>query len=347
MGIREDVKAEIREDYLRESPYLDTAILDVLESGVRADTGGLPIACVVDRLRELHRENGTPENGTQERTPGREERRAEATELITDAEIVQAIAPEVERLREAHFNSPQPPFTAVEDAAVWIESRSAADSERFEGTPAARALDDVERLVRQHGLSEVRIKSVELPYYRPGDDHQKTVITSPHTYLRVLARRTKTTARSVGLYQGALVMHILTGSDPGRRRVSVRETENNYAPYPGGPQLRTNYVQVSYYVRDLSEKQHRDIYNSVRGHITGLNRKAHLEESQARIYELVHVHGGPWRKDWKHGGKKKLLETVLEDARREELTHSRGVYSTTKGIEKAYERACERLEPST
>lgn len=115
-------------------------------------------------------------------------------------------------------------------------------------------------------------------------------------------------------------MHVLTGSKPERRRVSVGANESSHAPYPSGEQLHVNHVQVSFYVRDVSEKQLQDIYNSVRGHITDLNRKAHLEESQARIYELVHARGGPWRRDWKHGDKAKLLRAVLVDARNEELT---------------------------
>lgn len=346
MGIRESVKAEIEEPWLRESPYLDTAIIDVLESGPRTATGELPAVCVVGRLRELHRENETPENETQERTPGREERRAQATNLITNAEVVQAISPEVKKLREKRFGSPDPPFTNMADAAAWVEEDSAADRKRHAGSSAAHALKKIRKLQRQHEfLEEVRIKAVELPYQRPGEDHMRSVHTSPQTYSRLLANRTSFIARYTGLPQDALVMHVLTGFEPERRRVSVKTTESSYAPYPGGPQLHTKHVQVSFYVRDLSEKQLRDIYNSVRGHITGLNRKAHVEESQARIYELVHEHDGPWRKDWKHGGKEDLLRAVLADAQSEGLTHSRGVYATTKGIEKAYDAARKRLEP--
>ncbi len=345
MQIRERVKSEIKEPWLRDSPYLDTAIVDVLESGPRTATGELPV-CVVDRLRELHRENGTPENETQERTLGREERRAQATNLITNAEVARAIAPEVEELREKRFGSPDPPFTNMADAVAWVEEESAADRESHKNTTAAQALEEIERLKDECGpLEEVQCKAVFLPYQRPEDDHKKSVYTSPQTYSRKLANRTSSIARYTGLPQDALVMHVLTGGEPQLHGVRIKTTNKVYAPYPVGPQLRTNHVEVSFYIRDLSEKQLRHIYNSIRGHITGHNSKGHVEESQARIYGLVHEHGGPWRKDWKYGGKEDLLRAVLADAQSEGLTHSRGVYTTTKGIEKAYDSARKRLEP--
>jgi hypothetical protein len=350
VSIRERVKSEIKDPRLRESSYLDTAILDVLESGTRTDNGEIPVASVVDKLDELHRENGTAENTTTERRPGREERRARATKGITNTEVVAAISLEVEKLREERFRNSEPPFSTVADAAAWVEAESAEDWERHKKTPSAKALEDIERLRQEYGpLEEVQIKTVMLPYQRPDSDHQKSVPTAPHTYLRLLANVTSRIASRTGLYQDALVMYLLTGFEPERRRASVKTTESTYAPYPSGPQLRTNHVEVSFYVRDLTEKQLRDIYNSVRGHITGLNRKAQIEERQARIYELVHEHGGPWRKDWKHGRKAKLLRAVLADAQREGLTYVRNgeekVYDSEKGIEKAYLAARKRLEP--
>ncbi|MDN5696748.1 MAG: hypothetical protein L0G70_02090, partial [Rubrobacter sp.] len=193
--------------------------------------------------------------------------------------------------------------------------------------------------------TEVQIDSKRtlLPYQRPGYDHAKHVPSFPRTYLERFALRTESISRHTGLPHDALTMHVLTGFTPLRSRARIATTRSHYS-VPGGQQIDVSHAEVKFFARDLTYKELRNIYNSIRGHVTGKGRKGRADDPQAQIWALVQKRGGP---PLKHGTKQRFWTEILEAWTSEQPPPRNGEklrYTTPRGAEKAYDAARKRLE---
>jgi hypothetical protein len=221
-----------------------------------------------------------------------------------------------------------------------VEQTSAADRERFlADTSKQAALDEIERLKEAHRLEEVRFDDTRtfLPYQTPGDDHVKYAGTFPATYLRKLAIRTASIAQHTGLPQDALVIHLLTGLKPLRSRAQMKTTRH-VRTLPSGEQITLNEATVAFRAQDLTYKEIRSVYKSVREHVGGKGTKG-LEHKDVEIWKLVQELGGPPQQ---HGGKGPFWKQVLECWNHE---HPDEPYTSTNWAKNHYFKAAKRLKP--
>lgn len=339
--LREQIKNRIGDEDLRESPELESEILRALEQIQQGHKPADLDAQVIERarkrresVRSLHKQD----NPTGAREPT-------TADLLTSEALVNAIAPQVGKLRNSRFESLGPPFTSIAEASAWVEEESASDLRDWRGDAAAReeAHEEIERLAREHRI-EIVGKQTLLTYQRPGDDHVKHVPAIPETYLHKLAKEAKRITKHTGLPEDAVVMHVLTGLTPIRSRARITTTESYYASVPGGEQIDVSYANVVFYARDLTYEELRSIYNGIRGHVTGKGRKGRADDPQARIWTLVQERGGPPRE---HGTKQRFWREILEAWQSEQPSPQSGErlrYTTARGVEKAYDSARKRLE---
>jgi hypothetical protein len=161
------------------------------------------------------------------------------------------------------------------------------------------------------------------------------VPTVPGTYLCQLAEESRRTATRCGVPQAALVTHVLTGLEPARSRAWITTKKNWYA-LPSGEQIGVNEATVTFYARDLTEKELKIIYNGVRRHVGGKGTKG-MENKDEAIWELVQRLGGPPQE---HGSKGLFWEKALEYWNRE---HPDDTFGSPDFIRMRYHRGLKRL----
>ncbi len=89
--------------------------------------------------------------------------------------------------------------------------------------------------------------------------------------------------------------------------------------------------------RDLTDKELRRIYSTVRGHVGRKGTKG-LEDKDEDLWKLVQDMGGPPER---HGRKGLFWQTVQEAMNRKYP----GQYTTSKGVQQRYFNILERLQP--
>ena len=319
-------KLDDQSSHLKGSPWLYQAFLEVVNESVPETPEETKYARAAQRAKELAHDN---EESL--------ELRQTATDRIFGDALVRALAPTIAELRESEFGNNEPPCAGVEEAAAWIEAQSERDLERWRAKSGERRIadDKIQLLADEHDI-EITFKSTLLPYQKLGYEHVKWVPAVPRTYLYTLAKETERITKRTGLPQDALVIHVLTGLKPIRSRARVTTRTNHYT-LPSGEQLHVNEAVVNFRARDLTDKELRGIYRTVKGHVGGKGTEA-LDDKDEYLWNLVQDMGGPPRK---HGTIGPFWQTVLEKMDREYP----GEITTRRGIEQRYERILLRLQP--
>jgi hypothetical protein len=324
----ENVERKLPESakHLKGTPLVHQALLETLEDTRPGESTEAHYARAAQRTIELERESKSIHL---QRTP---------TDRIFGDALVRALAPRIENLRKAEFGSPDPPFENEADAAQWVEQTSKASLMAYRERSEERkeAYNEISKLASEHQI-EIDYKSTLLPYHQaPDDEHAKWVATVPGTYLYRLAEETRWIATRTGLPQDALVVHVLTGLRPVRSRARLATRENVYK-LPSGEKIRANEATVTFFARDLTDKELRRIYNIVRGYVGGKGTRG-LEDLDEYLWKLVQDMGGP---PAQHGSKGRFWRTVQEAMNR----RYPGRYTTSKGVQQRYVNILERLQP--
>jgi hypothetical protein len=326
-GIESKLDNESR--HLRGSPYLYQAFFEVVYESEPGLSDDIKNARAAQRAKELARDNEEEESLELRQTP---------TDRIFGNAIVRALAPTIADLRErSEFKRPEPPFTSVAEAAAWVETRSTKDLEgwRAKSRQRNKAHDEIQRLVNKHGI-EIRYESTLLPYQMSNNELDiKWTPVVPGTWLYRLAKETQRIAKHTGLPQDALVIHVLAGLSPVRSRARVTTRENHYT-LPSGEQIHVNEAVVTFRARDLTDRELRGIYRTVKGHVGGKGTEA-LDDKDEHLWILVQDMGGPPQA---HGTKGPFWQAVLEKL---DLKYP-GQITTRRGVEKRYDRILKRLQ---
>lgn len=320
-------KLDAQSSYLKGSPWLYQAFLEVVNESGPETSEDAKYARAAQRAKELAHDN---EESL--------EIHETATDRIFGDALVRALAPTIENLRKREFESPEPPFGSVEEASEWINARGTEDLKawRAKSEQRSKAHDEIQHLADEH-LIELTFNSTLLPYQVPDDEHVKWVPAVPMTYLHELAKETDRIARRTGLPQDALVVHILTGLKPVRSRARITTRESHYT-LPSGEQLHVNEAAVTFRARDLTDKELRGIYQMVKGHVGGKGTEP-LGDKDEYLWTLVQDMGGPPQK---HGTKGPFWRTAQEKMNRQ---YPGDPYTTWEGVKSRYYSILERLQP--
>lgn len=316
--------------HLKRSPLLGTAIYANLKELLKGSSNLSDDEAdrqAIERLEELHLKYTV--------TPGL---RLTPTDMLFGEALVMALAPKVEGLRRERPGGTKPPFTTVKKATEWIEWKSEQDlaAWREKSKEREKAIDEIKKLADEH-LIEFDLKFACLPYQKPDEDHVKNVPVVPGTYLRKLAQETALIAKSTGLPQDALVIHVLTGLKPIRSRAPMKTTWSFYN-LPSGEQLAVYEAAVTFHAQDLTDEELRKVYNNVRHHLGGKSTKG-LEHKDVEVWKIVQGLGGPPQQ---HGGKGPFWKEVLEIYVR---GHPDEPYTSPNWAKKHYFKAAKRLSP--
>ena len=320
-------KLDAQSSYLKGSPWLYQAFLEVVNESGPETSEDAKYARAAQRAKELVHDN---EESL--------ELHETATDRIFGDALVRALAPTIENLRKREFESPEPPFGSVEKVSEWIKARSSEDLKAWRAKNEQRSKADVEiqRLADEH-LIELTFNSTLLPYQVPDDEHVKWVRAVPGTYLYDLAKETDRIAKRTGLPQDALVVHVLTGLKPVRSRVRVTERESHYT-LPSGEQIHVNEAVVTFRARDLTDKELRSIYRMVKGHVGGKGT-TEMGDKDEVLWTLVQDMGGP---PHAHGRKGPFWRAVQEKMNEQ---HPEDPYTTWEGVKSRYYSILARLQP--
>jgi len=319
-------KLDNQSGHLKGSPWLYRAFLEVLNESGSGISEDIKYARGAQRAKELAREN--------------EEESLELPKTHTDRifgdALVRALAPTIADLREREFGSRDPHFADVGEAAQWIKTRSMKDLAgwRAKSEERRKAHDEIQRLADEH-LIEITYKSTLLPYQMPDDEHVKWAPAVPGTWLYRLAKETQRITKRTGLPQDALVVHVLTGLKPVRSRARVTTRESHYT-LPSGEQIHVNEAAVTFRARDLTDKELREIYRMVKGHVGGKGTEA-LDDKDEYLWILVQDMGGPPQA---HGTKGPFWRAAQEKMN---LKHPVAPYTTYKGVQDRYDSIVKRL----
>ena len=314
------------EKHLADRHLVEAAVMRLAARGVQPGFDDKYHHLLVEDVREMDHETRS------------EELALKASDRLFGKALVRALAPKIEDLRKGRFESSQPPFETITQAAEWVERTSKADLAewREESEERTAASAEIERLAHKHRI-ELEERVTLLPYQKPGDEHVKWAPTVPGTFLHQLAQETRRIAEHTGLPSDALITYVLTGLEPARSRAQLTMKENWYM-LPSGEQIGINEATVAFRARDLTDKELRTIYGMVRRHVGGKGTKG-IRDKDVDLWELVQELGGPPRE---HGRKGQFWEKVREYWNRE---HPDEPYTTTNGVKRRYERISERLRP--
>lgn len=187
-----------------------------------------------------------------------------STEFLAGERLVEKLSPLVWALRENVFGHSEAPFETVADAASWVERESEADLKDWRESSEERdkARKEIERLAREYRIELVNERHT-LTYQRPTGDHVKHAPAIPNTRLYKLARETKRIASKTGLPEDAFVMHVLTGLKPMPSRVRTKRTQATIS-LPNGEQVCSRWVEAKFFAKDLTDKELRKVYGSLR-----------------------------------------------------------------------------------
>ena len=314
--------------HLKGSSLVHQALLETIDDPPPGESIEARYARAAQRAIELDRESKSIHL---QRTP---------TDRIFGDALARALAPRIENLRKEGFGSPAPPFGNIVDAAQWVEqtSKTALTSYRERSEAREEAFNEIDKLADEYQI-EIEYKSTLLPYHQNPDDddeYAKLVPTVQGTYLYRLAKETDRIAKRTGLPQDALVVHVLTGLRPVRSRARLTTRKHGHT-LPSGEQIHVNDATVTFYARDLTDRELRRIYNTVRDHVGGKGTKG-LEDKDEYLWKLVQDMGGPPKQ---HGSKGRYWQKVQEAMNRKYP----GRYTTSKGVQQRYFNILKRLRP--
>jgi hypothetical protein len=327
-GLLEKVKGKLSptEKHLAEGYLVEAAVMRLAVRGARPGSDDKYHRQLVEELREMDRKTRS------------EELALEATDKLFGKALVRSLAPRLEELRRSGFDSPEPPFKTVAEAAAWVEQTADVNLAewRKDSKERKKARAEIERLAAKYRI-EIQEKATQIPYQKPSDEQVKWTHAVPGTFLLALAQETRRIAEHTGLPQDALVTYVLTGIEPARSRVRLTMKENRYT-LPSGEQIGVNEALVTLRARDLTDKELRTIYRMARGHVGGKGTKG-LRDDDVDLWELVQDLGGPPQE---YGSKGQFWETVREHWNRE---YPDEPYTTRNGVKRRYERISARLQP--
>lgn len=258
------------------------------------------------------------------------------TDLITSDELLEMIKPKVEEIRMKGFNTTNPPFKTIEDAAKWIEQQTENDKNAFIASFGKEKWDELTGQLQKLALEcGFKLQRPTLPYPKANDGWVYRVVVWPKTYLTYLAHETKLLAKATGFHQAAVVAHVLTGIKVYRPRARISTTINSYT-LPNGKQLVNEYATVQYLAADFSFEETRQLHAKLK-EMLGLKKQKTIDAKAWRIYQLVKENGGPPAKNkvafWQHI--QQLWNATADDADK---------FTTWNGVKKAYFDAVKKIQ---
>jgi hypothetical protein len=265
--------------------------------------------------------------------------------LILSDELVDAITPEIERVRVKMFGKPTPPFQSIPEAAAWIEAT--AEAERF--TPSPQQLEEVERLLEQADelvTTAARLRKQHLEhltggllvnrfmyYAKPGSEAAVLVPVRPGSRLELLQATTERLAKETDFWEAAIVAYALVGLRP------------VLAPARVKPRWRWHrdigtrrWVVIELYSGELGPKQLRQVYQRARRHLARHYAKPVSDEHRFLVETVKGLGGVPVGRA--RGGLVRFWKSVMAECNR----HRRRPYTTWRGVEMRYRRLVKKID---
>lgn len=217
-------------------------------------------------------------------------------EIIRQEQIVKALTPEVEALREELFGCRKPPFAGYQQLKEWVEQNNARHARE---QAAALKAHNKERFRLEREIRDRldQLDALGLGFYgltktSPGfscpvaDDSSKFLFSGRSPELGRLDQASKELANISGFDQVEIVDFILTGERPFQPAIEVRAKPRAM----GRRELKLlqdrhyEYVEIRVFSADASNKELKDAADDARA-LLGVTERSALREKDLALWE--------------------------------------------------------------
>lgn len=217
-------------------------------------------------------------------------------EIIRQEQIVEALMPEVEALREKHFGSRKPPFPDYRRLKEWVDENNARHAKE---QAAARTANSKERfrLEREIWVRLEKLNALGLGFYgitktSPGfscpvaANSSNFLFSARSPELMSIGQASKELAQMSGFEQAEIVDFILTGERPFQPAIEVRAKPRTIGRR--GLKLlqgrHYQYVEIRVFSADVSSRELKEAGDDARS-LLGVTERSALREKDLALWD--------------------------------------------------------------